>query len=292
MTSRRTSSVTPGSATIVFLDANILAKPVTRTLLMVGGMPSGFHVLWSETAEREAARHLRLRAVTPSDVRRRFEIPLGPTGDIAGRFASTKGNDRQILADADAARARFLVTEDVDDFAEADLIGLGLSAVNPDLFLAERLTRDAYALVIDLFVERQVAPPTTAAPMTRNRANADGTPGERAAEYYGQRAALGLLITEGTQPSADGQGYVNTPGIHAPEHIEGWRKVADAVHEGGGHLFVQLMHVGRTSHPDNTPHHRQPVAPSAIAPGKICTTPPALSRSRHRERWARRRFKT
>jgi hypothetical protein len=117
MTSRRTSSVTPGSATIVFLDANILAKPVTRTLLMVGGMPSGFHVLWSETAEREAARHLRLRAVTPSDVRRRFEIPLGPTGDIAGRFASTKGNDRQILADADAARARFLVTEDVDDFA-------------------------------------------------------------------------------------------------------------------------------------------------------------------------------
>jgi hypothetical protein len=163
MTSRRTSSVTPGSATIVFLDANILAKPVTRTLLMVGGMPSGFHVLWSETAEREAARHLRLRAVTHSDVRRRFEIPLGPTGDIAGRFASTKGNDRQILADADAARARFLVTEDVDDFAEADLIGLGLSAVNPDLFLAERLTRDAYALVIDLFVERQVAPPTTAA---------------------------------------------------------------------------------------------------------------------------------
>ncbi|MGP6174392.1 alkene reductase [Corynebacterium sp. A21] len=106
------------------------------------------------------------------------------------------------------------------------------------------------------------------APMTRNRANADGTPGELMAEYYGQRATLGLLITEGTQPSADGQGYVNTPGIYTPEHIEGWQKVADAVHEGGGHLFVQLMHVGRTSHPDNTPHHRQPVAPSAIAPGE------------------------
>jgi N-ethylmaleimide reductase len=130
------------------------------------------------------------------------------------------------------------------------------------------------------------------APMTRNRANADGTPGERAAGYYGQRAALGLLITEGTQPSADGQGYVNTPGIYTSEHVAGWRKVVDAVHERGGHLFVQLMHVGRTSHPDNTPHHRQPVAPSAIAPGKICTPPPALSRSRHRERWARRRFKT
>lgn len=155
--------MTPGSVTTVFLDANVLAKPVTRTILMVGGKPSGFHALWSETAEREAARHLRLRAVTPSDVRRRFGIPLGPTGDIASRFASTKGNDRQILADAEAARARFLVTEDVDDFAEADLISLGISAVNPDLFLAERLTRDAYALVIDLFVERQVAPPTTAA---------------------------------------------------------------------------------------------------------------------------------
>lgn len=163
MTSRQTSSATPGSATIVFLDANVLAKPVTRTLLMVGGVPSGFHALWSESAEQEAARHLRPRAVTPADVRRRFEIPLVPTGDIAGRFASTKGNDRQILADAEAARTRFLVTEDVDDFAEADLINLGISAVNPDLFLAERLIREAYALVIDLFVERQVAPPTTAA---------------------------------------------------------------------------------------------------------------------------------
>ena len=103
------------------------------------------------------------------------------------------------------------------------------------------------------------------APMTRNRANPDGTPGDLAAEYYGQRASLGLIITEGTQPSEDGQGYVNTPGIHTPEQVAGWAKVADAVHENGGHLFIQLMHVGRISHPDNTPHHRQPVAPSAIS---------------------------
>src|SRR4051794_7655748 len=66
------------------------------------------------------------------------------------------------------------------------------------------------------------------APMTRSRANPDGTPGELAAAYYGQRASLGLIITEGTQPSEDGQGYLNTPGIHTPEHVEGWRKVADA----------------------------------------------------------------
>ena len=103
------------------------------------------------------------------------------------------------------------------------------------------------------------------APMTRNRANPDGTPGDLAAEYYGQRATLGLVITEGTQPSADGQGYLTTPGIYTPEHVAGWAKVADAVHEQGGHLFIQLMHVGRISHPDNTPHHRQPVAPSAIS---------------------------
>src|SRR5438874_11980597 len=105
------------------------------------------------------------------------------------------------------------------------------------------------------------------APMTRSRALPDGRPGPLAAEYYAQRASLGLLITEGTQPSADGQGYLTTPGIHTDAHVEGWRAVTDAVHAAGGHLFIQLMHVGRVSHPDNTPHGRQPVAPSAIAPG-------------------------
>lgn len=121
------------------------------------------------------------------------------------------------------------------------------------------------------------------APMTRNRADADGTPGDLVAEYYGQRAGLGLLITEGTQPSDDGQGYLNTPGIYTDAHIAGWRTVADKVHAGGGHLFVQLMHVGRVSHPDNTPHHRQPVAPSAIAPGQdmfTATGPQAIPEPR------------
>ena len=99
------------------------------------------------------------------------------------------------------------------------------------------------------------------APMTRSRADADGTPGLLAAEYYAQRSSLGLLITEGTQPSADGQGYLNTPGIYTEEHIVGWRTVTDAVHAEGGTVFMQVMHVGRVAHPDNTPHHRQPVAP-------------------------------
>jgi 2,4-dienoyl-CoA reductase-like NADH-dependent reductase (Old Yellow Enzyme family) len=76
-----------------------------------------------------------------------------------------------------------------------------------------------------------------------------------------------LIVTEGTQPSQDGQGYLLTPGIHTDAHVEGWRKITSAVHARGSRIFIQLMHVGRTAHPDNTPHHRQPVAPSAVAPG-------------------------
>ncbi|MEA3151157.1 MAG: N-ethylmaleimide reductase, partial [Gammaproteobacteria bacterium] len=105
------------------------------------------------------------------------------------------------------------------------------------------------------------------APMTRSRAKFDGTPGELAAEYYSQRASVGLVVTEGTQPSDDGQGYLATPGIYSPAHVAGWKKVTAAVHATGARIFIQIMHAGRMSHPDNTPHHRQAVAPSAIAPG-------------------------
>lgn len=105
------------------------------------------------------------------------------------------------------------------------------------------------------------------APMTRSRAKVDGTPGDLAAEYYRQRASVGLIVTEGTQPSEDGQGYLTTPGIHTDAHVAGWKKITTAVHEQGGRIFIQLMHAGRMSHPDNTPHHRQAVAPSSIAPG-------------------------
>jgi 2,4-dienoyl-CoA reductase-like NADH-dependent reductase (Old Yellow Enzyme family) len=105
------------------------------------------------------------------------------------------------------------------------------------------------------------------APMTRSRAQLDGTPGDLAATYYAQRAGIGLIVAEGTQPSDDGQGYLATPGIYTDAHVAGWKKVTDAVHVKGGHFFIQLMHAGRMSHPDNTPHHRAGVAPSAIAPG-------------------------
>ncbi|RZT29050.1 alkene reductase [Cupriavidus agavae] len=118
------------------------------------------------------------------------------------------------------------------------------------------------------------------APMTRSRAQYDGTPTTAMATYYGQRATLGLIVTEGTQPSEDGQGYMMTPGIYTEAHVAGWRAIADAVHAKNSRLFIQLMHAGRMSHPDNTPHHRQAVAPSAIASGEPMFTPTGIQAAR------------
>ncbi|WP_374421589.1 alkene reductase [Chromobacterium sp.] len=105
------------------------------------------------------------------------------------------------------------------------------------------------------------------APMTRSRALPDGSLSPLTTRYYAQRAGLGLIISEGTQPSDAGQGYLATPGIYTDAHVAGWRQVTDAVHARGGRIFIQLMHAGRMSHPDNTPRHEPGVAPSAIAPG-------------------------
>jgi N-ethylmaleimide reductase len=102
------------------------------------------------------------------------------------------------------------------------------------------------------------------APLTRNRAGAGFVPSELAATYYAQRASAGLQISEATQISRQGQGYQDTPGIYTPAQIEGWRKVANAVHAKGGRIFMQLWHVGRISHVDLQPDGAAPVAPSAI----------------------------
>src|SRR5262245_54957620 len=102
------------------------------------------------------------------------------------------------------------------------------------------------------------------APMTRSRALGANVPNPLAAIYYAQRATAGLLITEGTQISPQGVGYIRTPGIHSAEQVEGWKVVTDAVHKAGGRIFAQLWHVGRVSHPDF--HGGElPVGPSAVA---------------------------
>ncbi|WP_111768496.1 alkene reductase [Nakamurella deserti] len=102
------------------------------------------------------------------------------------------------------------------------------------------------------------------APMTRMRSGADGVPGELVADHYAQRAGLGLLVTEGTYPSAESRAYPNQPGIATEEQAAGWARVARAVHEQGGVIVMQVMNGGRVSHPDITGTERI-VAPSAIA---------------------------
>jgi N-ethylmaleimide reductase len=110
---------------------------------------------------------------------------------------------------------------------------------------------------------------TVMAPLTRNRAVANLVPNPLAVDYYGQRASAGLLVTEASQVSQQGQGYQDTPGIYSKEQIAGWRQVTDAVHARGGHIFIQLWHVGRISHVSLQPNGGAPVAPSAIrAKGK------------------------
>jgi N-ethylmaleimide reductase len=104
----------------------------------------------------------------------------------------------------------------------------------------------------------------TMAPLTRNRSAAGFVPGPLSAEYYGQRASAGLLITEASQISQQGQGYQDTPGIYSKEQVAGWRKVTDRVHERGGHIYIQLWHVGRISHTSLQLNNGAPVAPSAI----------------------------
>jgi N-ethylmaleimide reductase len=108
------------------------------------------------------------------------------------------------------------------------------------------------------------------APLTRNRAVPPSmVPGPLAAEYYGQRASAGLLVTEASQVSQQGQGYQDTPGIYSKAQVEGWRKITDRVHERGGRIFIQIWHVGRVSHTSLQPNNGAPVAPSAVrAKGK------------------------
>ncbi len=95
---------------------------------------------------------------------------------------------------------------------------------------------------------------------------ADNVPSGLAIEYYRQRAGAGLIVTEGTQVSPRGVGYLSTPGIYSDAQGAGWRKITDAVHERGGKIFAQLWHVGRISHPLLQPNGDLPVAPSAITP--------------------------
>lgn len=123
------------------------------------------------------------------------------------------------------------------------------------------------------------------APLTRNRAGEGFVPSEFAATYYSQRASAGLLISEATQISQQGQGYQDTPGIYTQAQIDGWRKVTDAVHAKGGKIFLQLWHVGRVSHVDLQENGAAPVAPSALRAATKYSSTTALKTSPSRAHW-------
>lgn len=111
------------------------------------------------------------------------------------------------------------------------------------------------------------------APLTRNRAQSDGTPNASAETYYRQRASAGLIVTEATQISAMGKGYLDTPGIYEQSHVDAWKQVIRGVHAAGGRIVCQLWHVGRISHTSLLPEGRNPLAPSAIqADGQTYTS--------------------
>ncbi len=129
-----------------------------------------------------------------------------------------------------------------------------MSAKQPDLFSPLRLG--------SLDCKNRVA----MAPLTRSRASPGNVPNALNALYYAQRASAGLIISEATQISPEGQGYISTPGVHSAQQIEGWKIVTKAVHVAGGCIVLQLWHVGRISHPSFQPGGGLPIAPSAIKP--------------------------
>ncbi len=109
------------------------------------------------------------------------------------------------------------------------------------------------------------------APLTRNRAGEGNAPTELNATYYAQRAGAGLIVTEGTAPSAVGQGYLNVPGLYTADQVAGWRRVADEVHREGGTIVAQLMHAGRIAHGDNKDGVETISASAVTAPGDMVT---------------------
>ncbi len=102
------------------------------------------------------------------------------------------------------------------------------------------------------------------APMTRSRAT-DNVPNDLMVEYYRQRSGAGLIITEGTAPSPNALGYPRIPGAFSDEQTRGWKKVTEAVHEGGAKIFLQLMHTGRVGHPHNLPKKAEVIGTTTTA---------------------------
>ncbi|MCI1747683.1 MAG: hypothetical protein LKI24_05995 [Acidipropionibacterium sp.] len=155
-------------APLLFLDANALASPVTRTLLIAGARANGLRWTWSRHVEIEADRHARGQASRTSIVRKKIlGTALSPTAQSTEGLVTDTVQDRQVVADAIRAGARYLITTDVDDFAFDDLAAHEMSAVNPDYFMALRFTEQAYMEGVDLLAAVQKNPSRTASEIHR-----------------------------------------------------------------------------------------------------------------------------
>jgi hypothetical protein len=204
----------------VFLDGNILAKPVTRTLLIASGERSGFRAVWSLGALRQADAHLRPGMTPVSDLSTRFGWATTPAGAAPERFGKTDPGDRQILADAVAADVQYLVSDDVDDFDQGELAAAGIAAVAADLFLSHRITVPGYLEALGVLAAGRLRAPSTpeqihsalgrqhpllAAAMSDQFpgvAIAQPTHREAAAVYRGARCVrCGAILTGIAQPS-------------------------------------------------------------------------------------------
>lgn len=148
---------------VLFLDANVLAAPVTRTLVTAGAVADDLAIRWSAAAEAEADAHIPPRAWRVADVRReKLGLALSPSAASTTGLKTRSVKDRQIIADAIETEADFLITVDVDDFSLDDLRAHQMSAVNPDYFMANRFTEHAYREAVQVLVEASQNPRRTA----------------------------------------------------------------------------------------------------------------------------------
>lgn len=149
-------------SSVLFLDANTLASPVTRTLVIAGARIDGLRTLWSSHVEAEADRHTRGTSARISVVRTDIlGMELSPSSRSTKGLVTSSVEDRQVMADAIRAGARYLITTDVDDFAFEDLAGHEMSAVNPDYFMALRFSECAYRGGVGPLAEVAKSPPRT-----------------------------------------------------------------------------------------------------------------------------------
>jgi hypothetical protein len=153
---------------VLFLDANTLASPVTRTLVIAGARIDGLRAVWSSHVEAEADRHTRGTSTRVSTLRTEIlGMELSPSSRSTEGLATVSEQDRQVMADAIRAGARHLITTDVDDFAFEDLAGHAMSAVNPDYFMALRLSEFAYRSGVTLLADVARNPTRTPADVHR-----------------------------------------------------------------------------------------------------------------------------